>query len=215
MKQFVFFLLISTATFSQQTLTKKLKSGASYIDINTKGIDHITLQTSVTDELIILVSDKDGLGIIDNFICNDYNCVLSIETEIKIKNPNIDKINQLSISPPTKVSAIVKIPAQKKVTILGETIDVKSEGYDGVLRVLIDNGIIRLDKVMGLTEVQLYSGNVFATVTDNSLDLKTRKGKLSLNDNFLKPALHKKYNETKKLIVRTINGNIILHSSPH
>lgn len=211
----ILILFFSGLSFGQSNRIKKVKSTAPYIDIKTKGIDNLKILTSESDELVMEILDEDGIGVIENFSCNDYNCVLTIETEVKIKNPNINKMNQLTNLAATKVSAILKIPAGKKVAVFGEIIDITSEGYDGLLRVLIESGIVKLEKVKGVTEVTLFSGNVIASIDDNSLDVKTRKGKLSLNDEFLKSTLKKRKNNDKKLIIRTINGNIILTSTTH
>lgn len=210
---FISVFFISSLAFGQQTLTKRVKSKAPYIDINTKGIDFLKIELSDSDEIVITVDDKNGLGILEKVTCNDYNCVLSIATEVNIKHPNTDKGNQLPIKPSTKVSAVVQIPKNKKVTVLGEEIDVYSKGYQGMLRILIESGKVDLQRILGITEVQLFTGNVFATIDDNSLDIKTRKGKLSLNDEVLKSTLKKKNNQNKKLIIRTIEANIFLNSS--
>lgn len=211
--QFVLFFLCFVKVFCQQTITKTIKSDAPYIDINTKGIDNLVIETSASNKLILFIDDKTGLGVVENFICNDFNCVLNISTELKIENPLTNKINQFPLDPPSNVSAILKIPINKKVTILGETIDIQSKGYKGVLRILIDKGKVNLHQVLGVTQVELFTGSVFATIDNNSLDVRTRKGKITLNDKEVKSPLKQKNNKQAQLIISSVNANIVLSSN--
>ena len=158
----------------------------------------------------MVILDADGMGVIDDFKCNDFNCVLSIKTELKIDNPITNKINQFPLAAPTNVSAIVKIPKNKKVTVFGETIDVQTGGYQGVLRILIDKGNVRIKGIKGITEVNLFAGTVFANINKNSLHIKTRKGTISLNDEVQKSPYKKKKKKAHLLVVKSINANVVL-----
>ena len=213
MKNLTFIVfLISSFVFSQKIISKKIKSDAPYIDINTKGIDNLKIENSNTNELIMVIDDKVGLGVIENLSCNDFSCVLSIKTEVKIDHPLTNKVNQFHIESATNVTAIVKIPTNKKVTVLGETIDIQSKGYNGQLRILIDKGEVVLEKVLGVTEVNLFAGSLKVMIDNNSLDLKTRKGKITRNNQVVKSTVRKKQNNKTKLIVRSVQANIILNS---
>lgn len=195
---------------AQRKITKKVESKAPYVEIRTDGIDNLVVEESDSNELEMIISDADGLGVIEDFSCNDYNCVLSIKTELQIDNPQTNKINQFSLAPPSNVSAVVKIPKDKKVTVFGETIDIQTEGYDGVLRILIDKGNVRIKDIKGITEVELFTGTVFATINNNTLNIKTRKGTITLNEKVQKSPYKKKVKEAHKFIVKSINANVVL-----
>ena len=195
---------------AQRKITKKVESKAPYVEIRTDRIDNLVVEESDSNELEMIISDADGLGVIEDFSCNDYNCVLSIKTELQIDNPQTNKINQFSLAPPSNVSAVVKIPKDKKVTVFGETIDIQTEGYDGVLRILIDKGNVRIKDIKGITEVELFTGTVFATINNNTLNIKTRKGTITLNEKVQKSPYKKKVKEAHKFIVKSINANVVL-----
>ena len=92
-------LLFSTVhLFAQQKITKKIKSDAPYVEVKTDGIDNLVIEESDSNELEMIISDADGLGVIDDFSCNDFNCVLSIKTQLKIDNPCDEQDQSISIS---------------------------------------------------------------------------------------------------------------------
>lgn len=203
-------ILTISSCFAQQKIIKTVESDAPYVEIKTDGIDNLVIEESESDQLEMIISDADGLGVLEDFSCNDYNCVLSIKTQLKIDNPNTNKINQFPIPPPSNVSAVVKIPKSKKVTVFGEMIDIQTEGYDGILRILIDKGNVRIKGVKGITEVDLFAGTVFAAVDQNALDIKTRKGRIMLNQELQKSPFRKKIKKAHKLVVKSINANVVL-----
>jgi hypothetical protein len=195
---------------AQQKIVKKVESKAPYVEVKTDGIDNLVIEESDSNELETIISDADGLGVIEDFSCNDYNCVLSIVTELKIDNPITNKINQFPLAPPSNVSAVVKIPKGKKVTIFGEIIDIQTQGYEGILRILIDRGNVHIKGIKGITEVDLYTGTVFATVNNNWLDVRTRKGTITVNEETQKSPFKKKVKKAHKFIVKSINANVVL-----
>lgn len=206
----ILLFFIPFGLLAQQKIIKTVKSDAPYVEVKTDGIDNLVIQESDSDELEMIISDADGMGVIENFSCNDFNCVLSIKTELKIDNPQTNKINQFPLAAPTNVTAVVKIPRNKKVTVFGETIDIQTEGYQGVLRILIDKGNVRIKGIKGITEVDLFTGTVFANVNENALDIRTRKGSISLNKETQKSPFKKKIKKAHKLIVKSINANVVL-----
>lgn len=206
----IIFLLVTTVVLSQQTITKTVKSNAPYVEIKTEGIDNLIIQESDSNILEMKIIDADGLGFVEGFSCSKGSCVLDIKTEMVIENPQTNKVDMFPIKAPTNVSAIVKIPKDKKVTIFGETIDIQTHGYKGVLMIFIDKGNVRLNGIKGIVEVNLFAGNVFATVHQNDLNLRTRKGIITHNKEIISSPLRKRRKTDQKLIVKSINANIVL-----
>lgn len=195
---------------AQQKIIKTVKTDAPYVEVKTDGIDNLVIEESESDQLEMIISDVDGLGVVDDFSCNDFNCVLSIKTQLRVDNPTTNKINQFPLPPPSNVSAIVKIPKNKKVTVFGEMIDIQTQGYEGILRILIDKGNVRIKGIKGITEVDLFAGTVFADINQNALDIKTRKGTISLNEEVQKSPFRKRVKKAHKLLVKSINANVVL-----
>lgn len=203
-------LLYSFVVGAQQKIVKTLKCDAPYVEVKADGIDNLVIEESDTNEFVMAIIDHDGLGFVENFSSNDFNCVLNIKTELKVKNPLTNKINQFPIKPPTNVSAVIKIPRHKKVTVFGETIDIQARGYEGTLRILIDKGNVRLKSIKGITEVRLFTGNVFASIKSNALDIRTRKGTITLDNIVQKSPLKEKGKKSALLLVKTVNANVVL-----
>lgn len=211
MKQLVFFLLlISFQVKSQQKITRAIETKASFVEVHTQGIDDILVEESESNNIEMIVNDADGLGVIENFTCTDLNCVLEIKTELKIDHPITNKANQLPISPPSNVRAVLKVPKNKRIAIFGGIIDVTSNGYSGVLQIQIEKGKVAINKNKGVTEINLSTGSVFASIDDEFVDVRTRKGKITYNKKTQKSPFKIKVKSKKELLVKSINANIIL-----
>jgi len=208
---FVILLIsISCGLIGQEKIVKTIKSDAPYVEVNTKGIDNLIIKESETDQLEMIITDKEGFGFVENLTCDDFNCVVNIKTELKEENLiHQSKVNFI-VPPQSNVNAIVKIPKNKKVSIFGEIIDVQTEGYLGVLRILIDKGNIRIKEVKGITEVNLFAGTVFATIKGIALDIRTKKGEVLLNNATQKSPFRVKRKKAPTLIVKSINANVVL-----
>lgn len=204
------FLLITVGLSAQNTFSKRVKSESYYIEVRTDGIDNLVIEESENDQLEMVIKDKNGLGVIHNLSCSENKCTIRIKTELKIEYPMTDKINMFHQQPPSNVTAVVKIPKNREVTVFGKEIDIQTQGYKGVLFMFIDKGNIRIAELKGVTEIELASGNVYATIKKNYLDIKTRKGTIHLNDSIQKSPLKRKIKKSNKLSVESINANVLL-----
>ena len=112
-----------------------------------------------------------------------------------------------------RASAIVKIPKGKKTTIFGENINIASKSYQGSLAIFIEKGNVKLNTVQETTQVNLYSGNVYATLKNTNIDVISRIGKIKI-DNILKEKVYQKKNDIFKntFTVHTIKANVLLTS---
>jgi len=199
---FISFLFFNFIVFGQQTITKSIVSDAPYIELKTAGIDDLIIKESETEKLEITILNAD-LGILENVSCNDFNCVLSVTTALK-------ETNNLSVFKSIKVSAIIKIPKGRKVAVFGETINLKIEGYQGILRIFVNDGNIDIKRVKGITEIKLSSGNIYAQIEDASLDIKTRKGSITFDNKIQKSPYRMKQQKKHKLIVKSKKANVVL-----
>lgn len=207
---FIGLLLFTLGISAQQKISKRIKSDANYVEIRTNGIDNLIIQETDSDELEMTITDQDGLGVLDDFSCTEGRCVVQIKTELKIEHPNTNKINQFPVQPPSNVSAVVKIPKKRKVTVFGDEIDIQTKGYQGTLLILIEKGSIKIDQVKGITDIELNSGSVYANVNKNQLDIKTRKGSILLNDSVQKSPLRRKRKNSHRFVVKSVNANVVL-----
>ena len=206
----IIFFIVPFFAFGQQKIIKVVETDAPYVEVKTDGIDNLIIEESETNELTMTILDKNGLGVIENFSCDDFNCVLNIKTELKVENPITQSKVDFIVNPQSNVSAVVKIPKDKKVTILGGIIDIETKGYQGILRILIEEGNVQIKGIKGITEVNLFTGIVFADIKENALDIRTRKGKISLNEEIQKSPYKRKKKKAHKLIVKTNNANVVL-----
>lgn len=199
---FISLLSLSFVVFSQEKIVKTIESDAPYVEFKTIGIDHLIIEESKAEKLELILINTD-LGILEDVSCNDYNCVLSIATSLK-------EINKLSTTKTSETKVILKIPKNKKVTVFGATINIQINGYEGILRSFIKNGKIEVKEIKGITEIEIVSGTVLATINDASVNVRTKKGTITLNNKKIKSTFKKQQNKTQRLIVKSRKANIVL-----
>lgn len=203
------FLLISATTFSQKKINKKFETNASEINIYTGGLDDIILENSNSEfvEVYLYAESYDSQFIkIEN---NDKEVNIKFafegtETREVIFRKFITKRLQ-------RASAIVKIPKEKMVYIFGDNIDIESKNHKNDLAIFIENGIVKLNKIQANTILKLYSGNVYASIKNTNIDVKSNNGKIEI-DGILKQKEYQKTQITSnnQLKISTIKGNVFL-----
>jgi hypothetical protein len=209
LKTLSFFFLISSSTFSQKKIIKKVTSTTKEIAIFTKGLDDLVLENSTSEFIEILLYAEDP---------NKQHIVIqekSIKTDIKFKIPVFKREEAVFRKYITKrlkrASVIIKIPKNKEVSIFGEHINISSKSYNGNLTVLIEKGIVKLDTIQQNAVLKMYEGNLFGVLKQSNLTITSKIGKIKIDTVFYK----KKYEENrmdtgKEISITTLKGNIFL-----
>ncbi len=207
---FAFFLgLIAISTFSQKKISKSFQTISKEVNIYTAGLDHLTIENSNSDfvEVFLYAESYDEQLIkIENTdktanITFDFG---GTETREVIFRKFITKRLQ-------RANAVVKIPNNKMVYIFGENVDITSKSIANNLAIYIENGIVKLNSIIANTTLKLYSGNVYASTKNTSLNLATKNGRIEI-DGVLQKNLYQKTrkNTQSQLKITTIKGNLFL-----
>lgn len=208
---YIYFVLFVCAVSAQHKIQRIVEGEATDIYIAIEGIDNLKVEESDKNTIEMIILDRDEVGVVESFSCEDKTCVLKVKTLVKQTHAINDKIHQFPSAPPSNVTAIVKVPKGKKVIIEGAIVDVQSQGYQGALKMMIDKGNIRLSNIKGKVELDVFSGAIFASITkDTGLDLSTRKGSITMDKKEVTSPHKKELEQQKQLIVRSINANVII-----
>lgn len=206
------FLLISNSLIAQQKIVRTIESDATEVYVSLDGIDNLIIEESSTDSIEMTLLDMNELGVLEAFTCEDKACRLEVKAIVKQQAIN-DKIHQFPLAPPTNITAVLKIPKNKNLTIEGIMIDIQSKGYKGILKLYIDKGNIRLPNIKGIVDIEMFSGTIFANIAKKTtIDIQTRKGRISLDKKPIKSPYKKNLGQEKQLIIRSINANVVLTS---
>jgi len=209
LKTLSFFFLISSSTFSQKIITKKLTSNTKEIAVFTKGLDDVVLENSTSEFIEILLYAEDP---------NKQHIVIeekSTKTDIKFKIPVFKSEEAVFRKYITKrlkrASVTIKVPKNKEVSIFGEHINISSKSFNGNLNVLIEKGIVKLDTIQQNLVLKMYEGNLFGVLKQSNLTIASKIGKIKIDTVFYK----KKYEEnridsSKEISITTLKGNIFL-----
>lgn len=207
---YIFFVLISGFVFSQETLIKSFSSDANSIEITTDGLDEIKIINSESDTIEVSLFDENP---------NAHHILIDEDTStLKISfNLELIKGNQVFKKFITKrlnrATVIIKLPKYKSITILGTNIDVISNNYNGNLAIYVEKGHIHLNKVQQSASIKLFQGNVFATISNSNIDLKSNKGTIKVNEKLHTKNYKKETKNTiKTFSVSSINANVSLTS---
>ena len=209
LKTLSLFFLISSSTFSQKKIIKKVTTATKEIAIFTKGLDDLVLENSTSEFIEVLLYAEDP---------NMQHIVIeekSTKTDIKFKIPvfkSEDAVFRKYITKRLKrASVTIKIPKNKEVSIFGEHINISSKSYNGNLNVLIEKGIVKLDTIQQNLVLKMYEGNLFGVLKQSNLTIASKIGKIKIDAVFYK----KKYKENrmntgKEIAITTLKGNIFL-----
>lgn len=204
----LFFLLVKFSGFSQETITKLFTSHAKLIEISTDGLDVLKIVNSNTDKVEVNLFDENPHS--HHILVDDKTSILKIGFKLNFKEEE-SVFRKYITKRLNRVSVTVKLPKNMDVTILGTTIDVISNNYNGNLNIYIDKGFVNLHKVQQNAFLNLFQGNIFATISNSNTNVETTNGKILINKK-----LHlKKYkkvteNAVKTFSVTSINANVNL-----
>lgn len=204
----IFFLWITSGVFSQQMLVKSFSSDAKSIEIFTEGLDEIKIINSDSNQIEVSLFDENPHS--HHILIDEETAILKIGFKLQFLQKE-DVFRKFITKRLNRASAIIKLPKDKNVTILGTNVGVISKSYNGNLNIYIDKGYINLHKVQQNIDIKLFQGNVFGVVSKSNVNIVSNNGKIEVEG-----VIHqKKYertteNTTKTVSISSINANIVL-----
>ncbi|WP_158009629.1 hypothetical protein [Tenacibaculum todarodis] len=204
------FLISQSLSFSQQLSSKKFIASTNNIEIDTKGLDEIVLETSENDFITVFLDEENSFA--HHIITSEKNGILSIDfqPEIKQKEPVFRKFITERLN---RASVKIKIPKNKNLTFLGEEVDIVSKSYQGNLSVFIEKGSLKFNSLKGNLQLRLYSGNVFLTASEGEINIDSSNGTIKVNNVLESNPYQKKLsNSLRNVTIISKKANIVLTS---
>ena len=205
----ILLMLFFSVSFSQKKVVKKFQTFADEITIYTAGLDNLVLENSTSEfiEVTLFAESYD-----DQLIkIEEKNKELFIKFHFEGTETREVVFRKFITKRLQRANAIVKIPTGKKVYIFGENVDVESQSHQNELAIYIENGIVKLHEIKAKTTLKLYSGNVYATVTNTNVEVSSKDGKIQVDCVFHEKEYEKKaLNSTEKFKVISLKANIFL-----
>lgn len=207
----ILFLLMFVFGFSQKKVSKTFETSSKEINVFTAGLDNLIIENTTSNFIeVILTADSYDEQLIDiKNKTKEVNIRFSFkgaETREVIFRKYITRRLQ-------RANAVIKIPANKIVYIFGENVDVETKSIQNDLAIFIENGIVKLNNIKAKTTLKLYSGNVYATLKNTIVDVKSANGKIKVND-YEKQKEYKKRPKfiSNQLTISSIKANLFLTS---
>ncbi|WP_299162523.1 hypothetical protein [uncultured Tenacibaculum sp.] len=180
------------------------------IEIITNGLDDLVIENSINDELEIILLDENPNT--HAILFTEKKEVLEVGFKLNFKSIHKEVFRKYITKRIERARAVIKVPKNKKLIVHGKAIGITSKSYKGDLSIFIEKGNIKLNKVLGNTQVTLFLGNVYAQLNKNtSLNIETTKGEIVLNTRRIDNQYYKKKEISSfNFKVKSINANVIL-----
>ena len=205
----LFFLINSVVLFAQKKVSKQFQTLANEVNVYTAGLDNLVIENSNSEfvEVYLYAESYDNQLIKIEEDTKEVNIKFAFEgaeTREVIFRKFITKRLQ-------RANAIVKVPKGKKVFVFGENIDLESKNFTDDLAIYIENGIVKLNKINANTTLNLYSGNVYASIKNSNIDVNSGTGEIKVDSIFYRKKYQKVSLKNKNdFKVLTIKANIFL-----
>lgn len=210
---FLTFLFIATLNFSQKKISKTFEiNNSKEIHIYTAGLDNIILQNTISSFVEVLLEAESY----DNQTIKIEETVSEASVKFHFEGAETREVifRKYITKRLQRASAIVKIPRGKKVIIFGENIDIASENLKNELDIYMENGIVKLHEILAQTTLKLYSGNVYVTVNNANIDVKSNHGKIKVVDKTYLEKYEKKISTDHNLLtINSIRAHIFINSN--
>ncbi len=203
------FISISALVFSQKKVNEKIETSLNNIEVFTEGLDNILLENSNSNFVEISLFDENLLQ--HHILVKEKSNILKVSFKINQLKEDETIFRKFITKRLQRAYAVIKVPKDKLVTFLGENINIESKSYKGNLSIIIEKGIINLNKVHKSVLVKLYAGTINASLSNTSIDVVSNIGKIKIDNKIVK-RLYKKQDikSANKFIVKSIKANIIL-----
>lgn len=201
--------IVYFTTFSQKKVVKSVETQLQEIEISTIGLDDLVIQNTDSNFIEVTLFAED---VTEQYI---YFTPTSDTFQIGFRTESLENESTVFRKFITKrlqrASAVVKIPREKKVVILGENSNITSKNFTEQLTIYIEKGIVKLNKVQATVLVKMYAGTLYAAVTNAKIKLQSNLGKIEIDSfshvkKFENNPINPKFNFT----VNTIKGAIFL-----
>jgi len=211
-------LLFSFCVHSQEIVEKRITSNLDKIVIEFDLIDHIQLLNN-NDSSDIIVRAEGAIQIPSFQLKENDGQVLIKGKQSFVDNEEFDEDKVCSVEP-NYTSYQIYIPKNRVLFVSFIEGNFYADSYKGEMNLRVENGIIKLKRIVANTNIQLNSGSVFVHKLQNTeIDAETNLGILitDLSDKTTSsPSRKLEFSDAetnKTLKIRAIMANIYLYGS--
>ena len=211
-------LLFTFCSYGQEIVEKKIHSNLDELVIEFDLIDNIRLYNNKTGSDIIVRAE--GSTQIPNYQLKEHNGHVLLKDYKPFdpdENLDIDKVCSIE---PNYTSYQIYVPQDKTLYISFIEGNFYAEGFIGILNLKVEDGIIKLTRILDDTNIQLNSGSVTINeVKHTKIDAETNLGTLltdladPINNKERRKLIQSEGDARSALIIKTIMANIYLYGS--
>lgn len=201
----------SLSLIAQKRVVRSITSDSKSIDVSTLGLDEIKVENSNSDKVeVVLVAENATKQFV---IFEDGVEKLNLRFQFQSLKRESTVFRKYITERLERGTAILRVPKNTSINITGENCNVMVDADLNDFSLDLLNSIIRFNKIPKQSSVQFHAGNFYTKMQDQSIDLKTNTGTLSIDGKQqTKKTLKIVKEDSQKLRIRTIKGNIFLTS---
>ena len=195
-------MLFNANFFAQKIIEKSLITEATSFIFEFDIIDQIIIDESQSLNEVT-VSAESVESYVPNFILEEKKGSVFIKS-IEVAFDSDDELNTLCKVQPIYTTFKIMIPKGKNVFISYVDGNFYLNNFDGNLKLILNDGIVNLNRFLGSVDVKLNGGNVYCTkIQDLKIDITSNMGIVTSGltvNNYLK-----KSNQLKGVYGRNLN----------
>jgi len=203
------FILIYSAALGQNTVQESFQTTSESIEIVVEDLDEIKIINSSTNTIearVVSLAEKSL-----TISTEEFNNVLKVKIEANPFNEDSGIFRKYITQRIHKASAVIQLPKNKEVIILGKYVDVISENYEGSLSIFIDKGYVNLNEVKKNAMIKLFQGNIHFIAENTDFEITTSKGRITKKgQSIVSPYIQKTKSSDKTIKIDAINANVFI-----
>lgn len=210
-------LLFSYAVFAQKIVEKRIHSDLEHVLIEFDLIDHIEVFNSTGTEIVVRAESQFE---VPNFLLTENKGKVFIKAQQVLKEQESFEEDKVCSVEPNYVSYQIYIPQNKVLYISFTEGNFYADGYQGVLNLNVEDGIVKLNSLGQHTHIELNTGSIYVNnVVHKNIKATTNLGELmsdltDKNKNQGLNSFERKGAETDtSLTIKAIMANIYLYGS--
>ncbi|MAD97703.1 MAG: hypothetical protein CMB99_10295 [Flavobacteriaceae bacterium] len=196
---------------AQKRVVRSVTYKANLLEVSTLGLDEIKVETIDGDKVEVLLLAENTTKQFVIFEEGEEKLILRFQFQSLKRESTV--FRKYITERLERGTAIIRVPKNTSINITGENCNVIVDADLNDFSLDLLNSIIRFNKIPKQSSVQFHAGNFYTKMRDQSIDLKTNTGTLSIDgEQQPKKTLKMVKENSQKLRIRTIKGNIFLTS---
>lgn len=206
---FYIFLLFSVTFTAQKKVIRTIDFQSKSLEINTFGLDVITVENSDNQLLEIELFAENALQ--QHIVFEIKNEQGILKFNLSLPTAENEVFRKYITKRLNRASVKLKVPKNCKLTFNGDNINIITQSIQNNMDVFVDKGILKFGTISSKIFTKIYGGNIYADVSNSNFTVSSNLGDIIFKEKTHKRQLvEKKATKQFNLEILSIKANIFL-----